>query len=248
MLKFYEKHRVLFAVILIVVYCVTNAPIKEKYGYGSIQMLLLLAAFTVAIAIFVKAGHLEEDLGLKGWPKNMKKLLYLIPMFVVATGNVWDGFAPSFTGTALLYATLSMALVGFVEEAIFRGFLFKGMLAEGSTVAAIVVSSLTFGLGHIVNMFAGQASFETFIQMIFAITWGFIFTMVYYKGGKLWPCIIAHSMIDVLAELGADNGTANWVSIIATIIVGIVYCIYLSRLETPVSMRAENKKEICGGK
>ena len=231
MIKFYEKHRVLFAVLAIVLYCVTNAPVKEKYGYGSIQMLLLLAAFTAAIAIFVKAGHLGDELGLTGWPKNMKKLLYLIPMFVLATGNVWDGFAPSFTGTALLYATLSMALVGFVEEMIFRGFLFKGMQAEGSIAAAIIVSSLTFGLGHIVNMFAGQASFETFIQMIFAITWGFIFTMVYYRGKSLWPCIIAHSIIDVLAEYGADNGTVDWVSIIATIIVGTVYCIYLGRLK-----------------
>lgn len=37
---------------------------------------------------------------------------------------------------------------------------------------------LTFGIGHIVNFFSGQASFETVMQIIFAISWGFILTIV----------------------------------------------------------------------
>ena len=126
-----------------------------------------------------------------------------------------------------------MALVGFVEEMLFRGFLFRGMLSGGKTAVAVVVSALTFGMGHIVNLLAGQASFETLMQVIFAVAWGFLFTMAALKGGSLIPCIIAHAMIDVFALYGADHETGDWISFGATVVVAIVYCLYLRRLETP---------------
>ena len=102
----------------------------------------------------------------------MKRYLYFIPMWVLATGNLWDGFAPSYRGMTLAIATLSMLLVGYVEELLFRGFLFKAMLGNGKATVAIIVSALTFGIGHIVNLFAGQASVETMLQILFAVSWG----------------------------------------------------------------------------
>ena len=58
-------------------------------------------------------------------------------------------------------AVFSMILVGFVEEMIFRGFLFRALLGEDKPVVAIIVSAVTFGIGHIVNLFTGQTSLET---------------------------------------------------------------------------------------
>ena len=232
MLKFYEKNQIVFAVLWIVAYCMIIAPIRGTYGDGSIQMLLGLIVFSLGLTLFVKGNRLENRFGLDRWPENMKKLLYLIPMWILSTGNIWDGFAPSFKGIALVYALLSMFLVGYVEEMIFRGFLFKGMMNEGRTIIAILVSAITFGMGHIVNLFTGQAGFETIIQIIFAISWGFILTMVYYKGGSILPCILAHSIIDMCSVVGKDSLLVDWIYIIATVIVAIIYCIYLSRIHT----------------
>ena len=109
------------------------------------------------------------------------------------------------------------------------------MLPKDKTIVAIIVSAVTFGIGHIVNLFTGQASFETVMQIIFAISWGFILTMVCYKGCSIIPCIIAHSMIDALSLFGADNEVVDWIYIGATIVVAIVYCIYLSGLDSPES-------------
>ena len=125
-----------------------------------------------------------------------------------------------------------MILVGFVEEMIFRGFLFRAMLSTDKAAQAIIVSAVTFGIGHIVNLFNGQACFETVMQIIFAISWGFILTMVCYKSGSIIPCIAAHSVIDVLSLLGADNELIDWIYMGMTIVVAIVYCIYLSRLHS----------------
>ena len=231
MRKLYEKHEVLFAVLWIAAYCIAMTPVKGQFGYGSPWMLLVLAAFATGMTALVEKWKLNGKYGLVGWPKNMKRYLFFIPMWVLATGNLWDGFAPSYRGMTLAIATLSMLLVGYVEELLFRGFLFKAMLGNGKAITAIIVSALTFGIGHIVNLFAGQASVETVLQMLFAVSWGFILTMVFYRGGSLIPCVIAHAMIDVFSLYGADNALADWICITATIVVAVFYCVYLGRLK-----------------
>ena len=231
MRKLYEEKEVLFAVLWIVVYCLVLTPLKGNFGLDSAAMLAALIIFTAGICLFVGKNHLTRKYGLSEWPKDMRKYFFFIPMWILATGNLWAGFALSYQGVSLVIAVLSMVLIGFVEEMIFRGFLFKAMLANGNKAAAIIVSSVTFGIGHLVNLFAGQASFDTLMQVIFAVSWGFILTMVFYKSKSLIPCIIAHAMIDVFSVFGAENRLVDQIYILATVIVSIVYCIYLSRLK-----------------
>lgn len=231
MRKIYEEKEVLFAVLWIVVYCLVLTPLKGNFGLDSAAMLAALIIFTAGICLFVGRNHLGKKYGLSEWPKDMRKYFFFIPIWILATGNLWAGFALSYQGVSLVIAVLSMVLIGFVEEMIFRGFLFKAMLANGNKAAAIIVSSVTFGIGHLVNLFAGQASFDTLMQVIFAVSWGFILTMVFYKSKSLIPCIIAHAMIDVFSVFGAENRLVDQIYILATVIVSIVYCIYLSRLK-----------------
>lgn len=231
MRKIYEEKEVLFAVLWIVVYCLVLTPLKGNFGLDSVTMLAALIIFTAGICLFVGRNHLGKKYGLSEWPKDMRKYFFFIPMWILATGNLWAGFALSYQGVSLVIAVLSMVLIGFVEEMIFRGFLFRAMLANGNKAAAIIVSSVTFGIGHLVNLFAGQASFDTVMQVIFAVSWGFILTMVFYKSKSLIPCIIAHAMIDVFSVFGAENRLVDQIYILATVIVSIVYCIYLSRLK-----------------
>ena len=232
MKKLYEKKEILFAVLWIVAYCVIMSALKGEFGYESIWMLLGLIAFTVGITLFVKSNSLIKKYGLNGFPKDMKRYLFFIPMFILATGNIWDGFSLSFNGSKLVIATLSMILVGFVEEMIFRGFLFKAMLANDKPVSAIIVSAVTFGIGHIVNLLTGQATFDTIMQVIFAISWGFILTMAFYRSESLIPCIITHSLVDALSLYGADTDLGSWIYMGATILISVIYCIYLGKLKT----------------
>ena len=239
--ELYLKKEILFAVLWIVAYCVVLGTIRGDFGDDSIYMLIALLVFTAGIIAFVKTNHLEEKYGLDGWPKDTKRYLFFIPVWILATGNIWGGFAPTYKSASLAYAVLSMILVGFVEEMIFRGFLFRAMLLKNKKIVAIIVSAVTFGIGHIINLFTGYAGFETVIQIIFAISWGFIFTMVCYKSESIIPCIIAHSVIDVLSKLGAeaDNELLGWIYIGMTIVTAIVYCIYLGRLGS-----RESNKEV----
>ena len=227
MRKLYETKEVLFAVLWILIYCLVLTPIKGKLGFDSIVMLSVLAAFAICIFLFVKLNHLEEKYGLDRFPKDAKKYLYFIPMWILVTGNLWGGITLNYTAASLIIAVLSMAIVGFVEEMLFRGFLFKAMLKDGKPVVAIIVSAVTFGIGHIVNILTGQASVETFLQMLFAVGLGFIFTIVCYVSGSIIPCIIAHSLIDVFSLFAVDNKIIDMIYIFATIIISAAYCIFL---------------------
>ncbi len=233
MRKLYETKPVLFAVLWIVIYVVLIAPLRGNYGDGSTQMLLGLVAISAALLAVIRFCDLKKELGMDRWLQNGKKLLWLLPLWVLATGNLWGGIGMRYAGMTTLMAVLSFLLVGFVEEVIFRGFLFNGMKKTGSLTTAIIVSSLTFGMGHIVNLLTGQATWETLVQVVFAVSLGFLFTFAYLKGGSLLPCIVIHGIIDAFSVFSRDNVVADWAYIIAAIVISLVYCVYLSKQPTP---------------
>jgi membrane protease YdiL (CAAX protease family) len=234
MKKLYENKPVLFAVLFIVLYCAVTIPIRGEYGDGSIQSLLGLSAVAAVIAIVSTMIPLWERLGVASKVQNVRPCLYFIPMIILATGNIWDGIELHYSGASLWYAMISMALVGFVEEMLFRGFLFRTLLKKDGPKVAIIVSAVTFGIGHIVNLLAGMATVENLMMIVFAVAWGFIFTMVYYKSGNLLLCILVHSVIDVLSTIAGESELGSWIYIGATVVLGGAYSLYLAkRVGTP---------------
>ena len=233
MRKFYETKPVLFAVLWIVIYVVLMAPLRGSYGDGSLQMLLGLVAISAVLLAVIRLLGIEKELGMTRWLQNGKKLLWLLPMWVLSTGNLWGGVGLRYDGITTVMAVLSFLLVGVAEEIIFRGFLFNGMKRTGSLTVAVVVSAITFGMGHIVNLLTGHATMETLVQVLFAIAWGFLFTFAYLKSGSLLPCIAIHGLIDVFSVFARDNEIAHWAYIAATVAVAVIFCLYLSKQPTP---------------
>lgn len=229
MKKLYDNKEVTFAILWIVVYCVITIPIRGTYGDESLAMLVGLAVIAAGIMIFVKKFHLEEKYGLVKWKGQAGDYLFFLPMLILMTGNLWGGVKPVYSGAAQVFAVLSMMLVGFIEEMIFRGFLFRAILQKDPAPVAITISAVTFGIGHILNLLAGQGDWETLIQVFFAIAWGFLFTFVFYKSGSLLFCITVHGLIDVFAEFAVERDGSDYTYVIATIITAVVYCVYLSR-------------------
>lgn len=227
--KLYAKDEILFAVFWIILYCVVSIPIRGNLGDESPVMLLALALIAAGITLFIHKEQLWEKYGLTGWPKDSRRYLYFIPVWILSTGNLWGGFHLSYDGVHQVCAVLSMALIGYVEEVIFRGFLFKGMLVKDGEKVSIAVSSITFGIGHLVNLFAGQATLESVLQVIFAVAWGFIFTMLFYTSGSLLPGILAHALVDFFSKFGDLTYTSEMIYIIATIAGAVCYCGYLHR-------------------
>lgn len=244
MKKLYEKKPVLFAVLFIVLYCAVTIPIRGEYGDGSIQSLLGLSAVAAAIVIVSSLIPLWKRLGVSAKPQNVRLCLCFLPMILLAFGNVWDGFSMHYNGAALWYAIGSMVLVGFVEEMIFRAFLFRALLRKDGPRVAVIVSAVTFGIGHLVNLLAGIPTAENLMMVVFAVAWGFVFTMVYYKSGSLLLCILIHAVVDVLSMVAAETTWGSWLYIGATVVIGGAYSLYLAkRVETPAIHRADTKQK-----
>lgn len=136
---------------------------------------------------------------------------------------------------------LSMACVGVIEEVIFRRFLFKAMCKDNIKLA-VFISSITFGMGHIVNLLNDKDLIATLLQICYASAIGFLFTIIFYKGKSLLPCIITHGAVNSLSIFAVDNSSLICGVITAVIlcIVPIAYALWILR-ETKKLEKDENK-------
>ena len=126
-----------------------------------------------------------------------------------------------------------MLCVGFLEEVIFRGLLFKA-IAKDNIKSAIVISSVSFGIGHIINLFNGSGMdiINNLCQIIFAIAVGFLLVTIFYRGGSLLPCIIVHSAINMLGTFANDTSLTtemHLLHLVVLIVITVAYTLILTR-------------------
>lgn len=201
--KLYRKNEITFAIIWIVIYVVgTSIADSAAQELGVIKSVT--AVFHIALVTYlwfwVKKQGLQDKYGFCKPVYPAAKFLFYLPLAVIATCSLWFGVRLNVSVLETVLFVISMLCVGFLEELIFRGFLFRAMEKDNVT-QAIIVSSLTFGIGHIVNLFnaSGKALIATIHQIIFAAAMGFLLVMIFYRGRSLWPCIIFHGVNNALS-------------------------------------------------
>lgn len=233
MKKLYEKKEVWFAVACIVIYVIIMGNMRANFGDESPASMLALLAMVSILNIFIIKNNLTEKYGLVK-VKNAKKYLFFIPFVLLCTVNLWFGANMNFDPGHQLIAVLTMILAAYLEEMLFRGLLFKAM-EKNNVKSAIIVSALTFGVGHIVNLFTGEATLDTLLQVAYAIAIGFSFALCFYKSGSLVPCIVTHAIINGSSKFISPNygGTNevlwNCIGSVFVIVVAGGYAIYLKR-------------------
>lgn len=96
--------------------------------------------------------------------------------------------------------------IGLAEEMIFRGIFFNSFKrffgdTNKGIILSMILSSAMFGVVHVVNLTGHpELIVSTIAQMIYAILFGAMFCVVYYRTGNLWPGIILHGLIDFVAS------------------------------------------------
>lgn len=220
--KLYKKDETWFAVIWIIAYVVlvsAGDAVSEKIGLIKSVTLVLCGALSVAAFMFIKKNGLMEYYGLCKGDFDGKKWLYFLPLIAVSSVNLWCGLQMNHSVLESVLYAASMVFVGFFEEVIFRGFLFRGM-CRNNMKAAIIVSSLTFGMGHIVNLLNGRDFVPTMLQIIYATAIGFMFTMIFVKSGSIIPCILSHIAVNATSTFSTEKDmvTGIAVSLIITVL------------------------------
>jgi len=85
------------------------------------------------------------------------------------------------------------------------------MMEKDNIKSAIIVSSITFGIGHIVNLLNGTELLPTLMQICYAISVGYLFVIIFYKSKSLIPCIITHSLINSLSIFNVENSISIYI-------------------------------------
>ncbi|MBQ1251976.1 MAG: CPBP family intramembrane metalloprotease [Firmicutes bacterium] len=230
--KLYQKSEIWFAVIWIIIY-VAGTSIADNLSVSigiekSLSFLWLVLLCAVAAHWLVK-NKLLQKYGLCRPAIGAAKCLFYIPLLLLISVNLWFGVTMNFSPAETAFYIGSMLCVGFIEEIIFRGFLFKAM-SKDNLKTAVIVSSLTFGIGHIVNLINGSGAelLPNLCQVCYACAIGFLFVMIFLKTKSLWPCIITHSAVNALSAFSAElTATQQIGTALFLTVVPLLYAIYL---------------------
>lgn len=245
--KLYKKSELYFALVWIGIYCVANSlanPISEAIGMNSSAAFIFNLILTITLFMWIKKKELTKYYGLCSTNASAGRFLWYVPLILFMSRNLWFGFAINFPAVDTICYILSMLCVGFLEEVIFRGFLFKA-LAKENIKMAIIISSVTFGLGHILNLFngSGMDMIANLCQIVGAIACGFLFVIIFYRGGSMIPCIIAHSVNNAVSVFGNEAGITVEKRLLfsaVSMIIVIIYTLILCRT-LPLKQESENK-------
>lgn len=230
MKNLYEKSEQTFAIIWIVIYCVLQSlanPLNEKIGIEYSASAIFCIVQATVLFVFIRKNNLLKRYGLCKTSVPSRRFLYYVPLFILATGNLWNGIAVNYSLSGTVCRIVCMICVGFIEEVIFRGFLFKA-IAKDNLKSAIIISSVTFGVGHLVNLFNGSGMdlVSNLCQICFAIAVGFLLVTIFYRCGSLLPCIITHSAINTFNTFANEVGFTMEKHIIRVLVMTVLTVAY----------------------
>jgi membrane protease YdiL (CAAX protease family) len=108
-------------------------------------------------------------------------------------------------GPGLAAVVAGAGLVPLCEEVLFRGVLFSALRKRSGPVAAVILSSVLFGVCHFPDL-----GMPTLIGLLLAV--------LYHRTGSLWTAVAAHSVVNLAAMGLAWNhghvlGRLSWAAI-----------------------------------
>ena len=236
MRKLYEKNELRFAIAWIVVYCVLQSlanPLNKAIGIGYAASAAFCILQTVVLFTFIRKNDLQQRYGLCRSSVPAGRFLYYVPLLILASGNLWNGVAVNYAPAETACRIVWMLCVGFLEEVIFRGLLFTA-IAKNNIRSAVVISSVTFGIGHLINLFNGSGMdlVSNLCQIVFAIAVGFLLVTIFDRGGSLLPCIIVHAAINTLGTFANDADLTTEMHLLhlaVLIVITAAYTLILTR-------------------
>ncbi len=144
--------------------------------------------------------------------KEWKQVWLVWPMMIIAGLMA----SPLFSGELVIDTSKPLLIVlflllffstGFFEEILCRGFATTFLVQRfGSTrkgiYAAVLISSVLFGLFHMANFLFGRYSLlAASVQMTYAVFAGAFFSACMLRNHSIWPVIIMHAIFNTSGSL-----------------------------------------------
>jgi membrane protease YdiL (CAAX protease family) len=235
MKKLYQKSEIVFAITWIVAYCLLMSvgdALSAMIGMEKSVTLAIGLALSGALLVFLKRNGLEASYGLCRPTVPARTMLYYLPVLLLLTANLWYGVTLNVGAVETALYILAMFCVGFLEEIIFRGLLYRALRRDNVKVA-VIVSSVTFGMGHIINLINGSGAewIPNLLQVVYATAAGFMFVMMYEKSRSLAGCIAVHGLFNALSVFSDESAVTMPMQMISCLLLTLIsggYGVYLA--------------------
>lgn len=177
---------------------------------------------------YLKRTGIAEDIGLLTKPtEKASVMLCYIPLLLLPFLNLFYGINTSLSAVEITLLLAMYIGVGFMEEIIFRGLMFRALLKKWNRIIVVAFISFTFAIGHIVGMAAiGQSGWDTVLQIVNAFVVGFMVMIVILASGNLNMCIIAHILYNFVGNISMA-GSSHIEIILLNAVITVLYSIYL---------------------
>ena len=181
---------------------------------------LVFAPIAVGLGIWASVARRWGILGFgrprvhgnrAAWRLVLLPLLAVFLLVLVTTGGAAEQSGGDWLGLIGF-----VALVGFVEETLFRS-VFLGLLAPAGPRTAVLVSTAAFALAHAVNLLGGQDLLSTLGQIGFAAAYGLFAACAFLRTGSIWALVVFHALFD-LAQLSSVSQTPSLMDAVMTVI------------------------------
>lgn len=236
MKKLYDRNELLFSLIWIAAYCILQSlanALDDAAGLRYACSALFALLQTSLLFAFLHKNSLFQKYGLCPSPFPARRFFYYLPLLCLAGSNLWNGLALRDSALELTFYVCLMLCVGFLEELIFRGFLFKA-IAKTKPARAMLISSLTFGIGHLLNLAngSGMSTTANLLQVAGAIGFGFLFVFLFHRGKSLLPCIFTHEAVNLSAAFANETGLSaekQLAFLLVLLLIIVVYLLFLAK-------------------
>lgn len=197
-----------FPTIAGVIIAVKN--ISSSSSIFLIQFIAFAGGVLVTLWIMKKSKFTFQDFGLRKFKAEAWIAVIVVSELVTFLNGITDkdGFSAQYVFMLLLF----VIAVGFFEEFIFRGLIFKYLSAKGLKVA-IIGSSILFGIGHFANILSGADLLMTLLQITFALLFGLVCAEIVAKTKSIIFPIVWHATHDFIAFLTDSEPNVLSVSI-----------------------------------
>ena len=174
-------------------------PNMPGYGRGMSQSLVLVLAGVLLVAAMLTILGWWRFAGFVG-PSQWRNLRLLwLPALLVFLPFL-GGLRPLPTDE-LVTLIVAYAATAFFEEALYRGAIL-GLLRPKGIWAAVLVSSLLFGLVHLSNIALHGNPGLIALQALGAATDGIGMAALRLRTRTIWPGIALHGVHDLFLQLG----------------------------------------------
>jgi membrane protease YdiL (CAAX protease family) len=210
------------------------------YMVGAVLMMVIAWRSVFTFHDFGFRRPVNTRGGLYFWVIAAAHVVYLLVLWLDV--GVRSEATPAF----LLINFVFTATVGFMEEFLFRGLVFRYLLKFG-VYKTILYSAVTFGLLHLVGGVTGVNNLiGTLLQILSAFLFGWAAASLVAVTKSLWSVIIWHFIMNFLSMAFefSFSSIGGWAFMIANVIFNTAFALWLlpqiKRLY-PKASAADNK-------